>query len=114
MRRRLQSPVWTIPCPDYQLPRSARGDFGGNMGRAGGSASEKYERLSARHRAGLRQRLIVNLSVAAVLGAAFWIYASTHGMSFGPWVAGMILFVGAAKDRRAVGGGAAGLAANAA
>ncbi len=67
------------------------------MGRAGGSASEKYERLSARHRAGLRQRLIVNLSVAAVLAAAFWIYASSQGMSFGPWVAGMILFAGAAK-----------------
>ena len=67
------------------------------MGRAGGSASEKYERLSARHRAGLRQRLIVNLSVAAVLAAAFWMYASSQGMNIGPWVAGMILFAGAAK-----------------
>ena len=77
--------------------RTTRATKGGSMGRAGGSASEKYERLSARHRAGLRQRLIVNLSVAAVLAAAFWIYASNQGMSFGPWVAGMILFAGAAK-----------------
>ena len=67
------------------------------MGRAGGSAAEKYERLSARHRAGLPQRLIVNLSVAAVVAAAFWIYASAQRISLGPWVAAMIVFIGAAK-----------------
>lgn len=41
------------------------------MSRAGQPATEKFERLSARHRAGLRQRLMVNLSVATVLAAAF-------------------------------------------
>jgi hypothetical protein len=67
------------------------------LGRAGRSAQQRYERLSARRREGRNQRLIINLVVAAILGIAFWQFAAAQGYTFGPWVAGMILLIGLAK-----------------
>lgn len=84
------------------------------MGGAGGSAQQRYERLSARRRQGRKRRLIVSLTVAAILGAAFWAFAASQSYTFGPWVAGMILLIGFVKaisepsHVRAWGIGAAG------
>jgi hypothetical protein len=64
---------------------------------AGGSAQRRYERASARHRAGRSARLVYNIGAALIIAVAVWVAFHQIYPSFFPWILGVIVFIGFAK-----------------
>jgi hypothetical protein len=67
------------------------------MSTAGGSAGSRYEHGRAKHRAGRRRPLAVNLMVATPLAVVVFVWAGAVGYTFGPWLAVGILLVAFTK-----------------
>ena len=64
---------------------------------AGGSARSRYERGRAKHRASRGRKLAISLAFGIPPAIVAWAFTAGHGYTFGPWLAGAIVFIAFAR-----------------